>query len=115
MKAFASFRLMIFCFCVCVGLAISVPWFARVADCSQTGGALVCDQVNAGVLDGILSDLCTAVCGEFNDDKSGGRETSNGSWKSPMIPGIKASAPNLFLRIYHLNKNKQMPHPGTGP
>ena len=85
MKAFASFRLMIFCFCVCVGLAISVPWFARVADCSQTGGALVCDQVNAGVLDGILSDLCTAVCGEFNDDKSGGPETSNGSWKQAKL------------------------------
>ena len=78
MKAFASIRVMIFCFCACVALAASVPWFLRVADCSQSGEALVCDQVGTGFLTGFFSDVCAALCGESSGQKSADRQTATG-------------------------------------
>ncbi len=78
MKEFTSIRVMIFCFCACVALAASVPWFARVADCSQSDGALVCDQVGTGFLTGLFSDVCAAFCGELNVQEPADPDTANG-------------------------------------
>lgn len=97
MKEFTSIRVMIFCFCACVALAASVPWFARVADCSQSGGALVCDQVGTGFLTGLFSDVCAAFCGELNVQEPADPDTANG-----QSGQMKLAAADGELRVaYH--------------